>query len=129
MQAAEFQAAGINLTLVAWLARHAKDVPAIVTGVQNVAAAVTLDEKWSAAKAVGDVIVADLRDFPGAPTPPVPQPSDPVIGPVTTPVAEVDAALSAIGDGHVINAIVSLLTNPQTLAIIELILKLAGIAL
>ncbi len=129
MQASELQAAGINLSLVAWLARHAKDVPAIVAGVQRVAAATTIDDKWSAAKAVGDVIVADLRDFPGAPTPPAPQPADPVIGPVSCSVAEVDAAFAAIGDGHIINAIVALLTNPQTLAIIELILKLAGVAL
>ncbi len=127
MNAADMQSAGINLTIVAWLARHAGDAPAILAGAENVLAAATLQDKWLAFKSVGDLVIADLADFPGlAPVnPPTP---NPVVGPVQATVADVDAALGAIGDGHIINAIVALVTNPQTLALIELILKLAGVA-
>ncbi|HVU87331.1 MAG TPA: hypothetical protein VHD36_08415 [Pirellulales bacterium] len=127
MNATQLQSAGINLTIVAWLARHASDVPTILAGAENVISSATLQEKWEAFKSVGDLVITDLADFPGlAPVnPPAP---DPVVGPVQATVADVDAALGAIGDGHIINAIVALVTNPQTLALIELILKLAGVA-
>jgi hypothetical protein len=137
MNGVEFAAAGANLALVAWLARHAKDVPTIVSGVEGVVAGATIEAKWTALKAVGDVIVADLGDFPGftgdapAPvTPPAPPPPAPIgpVGPTaTTSIAAVDAALGAIGDGHIIDAITSLVTNPQFLSLVELILKLAGV--
>ncbi|HEY1602073.1 MAG TPA: hypothetical protein VGG64_20890 [Pirellulales bacterium] len=138
--AAQMQAAGVNLTLVAWLARHAKDVPTILADAENVVSAATISDKWTALKELGDIVVADLADFPGftqpvnpAPiNPPTPTPPSPV-GPVTqlpaVTVAEVDAALGVIGDGHIINAIVSLVTNPQFLALLELILKLAGVSI
>ena len=138
MKAADMEAVGINLALVAWLARHSKDVPAILAGAQAVVSAATIAEKWGALKSVGDLVVADLSDFPGSPhsptpvNPPAPNPPGPIgpIGPVSTvSVAQLDAALTAIGDGHIINAIVSLVTNPQFLAILELILKLAGVAI
>ncbi|HEY4309869.1 MAG TPA: hypothetical protein VGN12_10495 [Pirellulales bacterium] len=128
MNAAQMQSAGINLTLVAWLAKHASDVPAILAGAENVVAASTLQDKWVAFKSLGDLVVADLSDFPGlSPAPVNPPAPSPVVGPVQASAADVDLALTAIGDGHIINAIVTLLTNPQTLALIELILKLAGI--
>ncbi len=129
MNGADLQSAGINLTIVAWLTRHASDVPAILAGAENVLAAATLQDKWVAFKSVGDLVVADLADFPGAAPAPVNPPSPtPVVGPVQATAADVDAALKAIGDGYIINAIVTLVTNPQTLALIELILKLAGVA-
>lgn len=127
MNATDMQSAGINLSIVAWLARHASDAPAILAGADNVVSAATLQDKWLAFKSLGDLVISDLADFPGvAPVnPPTP---NPVVGPVQATIADVDTALGAIGDGHIINAIVSLVTNPQTLALIELILKLAGLA-
>lgn len=136
MKAVDLEAAGVNLALVTWLARHAADVKAILAGIENAAAATTLADRWTAIKSVGDLIVGDLADFPGfsggsspAPVnPPAPVPSGP-IGPVSAAsVSEVDAALGAIGDGHIINAIVTLVTNPQFLALLELILKVFGVA-
>ena len=134
MKAAEIEAAGINLSLVAWLARHATDVPAIVSGVEAAFAATTLSDKWTALKGIGDVIVADIGDFPGFVSPdpsPVipPTPVDPPapVGPVSLcTAAEADAALAAIGDGHILDSIMALVTNPQFIALLELILKLFG---
>src|SRR5262245_60159644 len=121
MKAAEMEAVGINLSLVAWLARHARDVPAIIAGAQAVVSAATIAEKWGALKNVGDLIVADLSDFPGlsqpvAPDAPPPPNHPGPIGPVgpfaVWSAAEVDQALAAIGDGQLIKSIVSLVTNP-----------------
>jgi len=137
MKTAELQVAGINLDLVAWLARHAKDAPALVGDLGEVVSDLTAKNfqgAWTAFKSAGDIVVADLADFPGIVQPPAPQPQpDPPapIGPVTAvaTVETVDAQLEAIGDGHLIAAVIALVTNPEFVALLTLLLKLFGVAL
>ncbi len=47
-----------------WLLKHSADAPAIVADAELVLSAPTIDAKWTATKALGDLIVADLKDFP-----------------------------------------------------------------
>lgn len=127
-----------GLAIGLWLARHASDAPAILSDLQEIASDVKakqFSDAWSVAKSLGDLIAADLNDFPWPASPPpapTPNPDDPV-GPVeieSATAAQFEAALEAagaIGDGSLLQAILAILSNPEFLALLTTILKLFGV--
>ncbi len=114
--------AGVGLAAIAWLTRHAKDVPAIMAAYQAVVSA-PIGAKWEAFKALGDIVVPILRDYPGFPSE-AGGDGDPVIGPLS--VSDCHDQLTAIGDGKILEYILALVSNPAFLQLVQLLISLVA---
>lgn len=108
-----------NLAILRWLVGHAAQVEPLAADLQAIAAATTIDDKWTATKAAGDLIVTIIHDFPGLPT-------------TTNAITQqhVDELLAMptdkIGDGTIIKTIGGLLSNPDFIANLIKIIGLFG---
>jgi hypothetical protein len=59
-----FQAQASPAQLLAWLLKHASEVPLIISKTTAVVQADGLNDKWAAFKELGDILVPIASDFP-----------------------------------------------------------------
>ncbi len=105
------ESVGTGYPVLNWIAQHAQQSPAILGDIEQMISAASVEDKWKAFKALGDLVVGDIASFPLDPA----------------PASDADlAALSAMPVLKANGAIISLLLQnlPQVMAAIQAIVAL-----